>query len=111
MGLPLTSGECKSFTQSFFMPAKNESDQESFNQSQKITISLFPADNARLTAVQMALARKGRRVSASHVIRLALRSVPVTKAGVLDDATAEKFLALLDDMKGEDGRAMRFAGK
>lgn len=92
------------------MPAKAESSTpppESFSQSQKITVSLFPADNEKLTAVQLALARRGRRVSASHVIRLAMRSMPVNKAGAINDETAAQLLALLDAMKEEDGRLMR----
>jgi hypothetical protein len=80
---------------------------ETFQQSQKITVSLFPADNEKLTAVQVALARRGRRVSASHVTRLALRCLPVNKAGALTDEAAEQLLALLDAMKNEDGRLMR----
>lgn len=92
------------------MPAKSDSTPapaESFNQSQKITVSLFQADNEKLTAVQMALARRGRRVSASHVVRLALRALPVNKAGALADDAGERFLALLDTMKAEDGRLLR----
>ena len=92
------------------MPTKSDSapaPAESFNQSQKITVSLFQADNEKLTAVQMALARRGRRVSASHVVRLALRSLPVNKAGALAEDAGERFLALLDTMKAEDGRLLR----
>ena len=80
---------------------------ESFLQSQKITVSLFQADNEKLTAVQMALARRGRRVSASQIVRLALRSLPVNKAGAVADEDAERLLALLDAMKEEDGRVLR----
>lgn len=92
------------------MPAKPDSASApdgSFLKSQKITVSLFQADNDKLTAVQMALARRGRRVSASHVVRLALRSLPVNKAGALAEDAADRFLALLDTMKEEDGRVMR----
>ena len=80
---------------------------ESFLQSQKITVSLFQADNEKLTAVQMALARRGRRVSASQIVRLALRSLPVNRSGAVADEDAERLLALLDAMKEEDGRVLR----
>jgi Arc/MetJ-type ribon-helix-helix transcriptional regulator len=93
------------------MPKKNDPPPaESFSQSQKITISLFPADNEKLTAVQMALAKRGKRVSASHVIRLAIRSLPVNKAGALTEETAGQFLEMLDAMGQEDGRARRHRG-
>ena len=97
----------------YAMPKKTDpapAPAESFVQSQKITVSLFPADNEKVTAVQIALGRRGRRVSASHITRLALRLLPVTKAGVLADETAEQCLALLDAMKEEDGRALRHRG-
>ena len=77
-------------------------------QSHKITISLFPDDNERLTAIQLSLARNGRRVSASHIIRLALRTMEVTKAGTITPETADRLLSLLDAMKDEDGRVKRF---
>lgn len=89
------------------MNAESTAPAESFIQSQKITVSLFPSDNEKLTAVQLALARRGRRVSASHVVRLAMRSLPVNKAGAVTDETAASLLALLDGMKEEDGRLMR----
>lgn len=89
------------------MPAKTEPTPDSFQQSQRITVSLFPADNEKLTAVQLALARRGRRVSASHVARLAIRCLPVNKAGSLTEESAEHLLTLLDAMKAEDGRLMR----
>jgi Arc/MetJ-type ribon-helix-helix transcriptional regulator len=92
------------------MPAKNApspATAESFIQSQKITVSLFQPDNEKLTAVQAALGRRGRRVSASHIVRLALRSLPVNKAGALTEEAADRFLELLDTMKEEDGRKLR----
>jgi Arc/MetJ-type ribon-helix-helix transcriptional regulator len=95
------------------MPKKSDpipAPPESYVRSQKITVSLFPADNEKVTAVQIALGKRGRRVSASHITRLALRLLPVTKAGELADETAERCLALLDEMKEEDGRAMRHRG-
>ena len=80
---------------------------ESHAQALKSTISLFSADNERLNAVQIALAKRGRRVSASHMIRLCIRALPTTKSGAITDETTERMLAILDEMKAEDGRVLR----
>jgi predicted DCC family thiol-disulfide oxidoreductase YuxK len=81
---------------------KPAAETESSGQSLKASITFFPADNERITAISMALAKHGQRISASHAIRLALRAVEIDE---------KKFLRLLDEMKAEDGRSLRFAKK
>jgi hypothetical protein len=78
-------------------------------QSQKITISLFPADCAKLLVFQQALAKRGRIVSVSHALRLAVRSLPVTDAGAMTEEVSEGYSAMLDAMSEEDGRSKRFS--
>jgi hypothetical protein len=83
--------------------------EQSFSQSQKITVSLFAADHAKLSALQLALAKRGRHVSASHAVRLALRSLPVTDGGDVEDKTGAALVDMLDAMSDEDGRSKRFS--
>lgn len=73
---------------------------ESAGQSVKGSYSLFPADNDRIAAIRAALAEKGREITASHAIRLALRAVEIDAA---------KLAKLLDEMQSEDGRTRRHA--
>lgn len=69
-------------------------------QSIKASFTLFPTDSARVEEIAMALAKRGRRITASHAIRLALRSVKIDE---------NKMIALLDEMADEDGRSRSFA--
>jgi len=78
------------------------------NQSKKITISLFHDDDERLTSIQASISRLGRRVSVSQIIRLSLRSLPVTDTGTISDETAKSLISILDSMKDEDGRVKRY---
>jgi hypothetical protein len=85
--------------------------EQSFSQSQKITVSLFPVDNDRITAIQGALAKRKWRVSASQIVRLALRSIPIDDAGKITDKAGEALLEMLISMNDEDGRSRRFSGE
>ena len=73
-----------------------------FIQSHKITISLFPADDAKIIAICKAMMDQEQRITASHAIRLALRAVEVNP---------ELFKAILVEMGKEDGRTMRKKSK
>ncbi|MGA3169981.1 MAG: hypothetical protein ABSE62_03110 [Chthoniobacteraceae bacterium] len=86
-----------------------DTEPQTFSQSQKITVSLFPADHAKLAAFQLALAKRGRHVSASHAVRLALRSLPITDTGDLPDKAGAALVEMLDAMGDEDGRSKRFS--
>lgn len=79
---------------------------ESHAQAKKTTISYFPADDAVIRAIRSAMIQRGHDVNLSGAIRLALRSVPLTKDG-LSDATAKRFATLLAEIEGEDGRKLR----
>ena len=67
-------------------------------QCAKASFSIFPADNERITAIRTALAGQGRKISASHAVRLALRAVEID---------ARKLAKILDAMQAEDGRTRR----
>jgi hypothetical protein len=62
--------------------------------SAKISVSLFPADLARVDAICRFMADRGHRMSTSHAIKLALRTAP------LSDALA----SALEAIRKEDGR-------
>lgn len=65
-------------------------------QCSKLSISLYPADLARVKAIQsFMLQQYGETVSRSQAIKLALRATPIN----------ETLAKLLGDIRKEDGRA------
>ena len=86
----------------FTPPAKEKpkTTRPSVAQAAKEGFSLFPADMERIAAIRKALEAHGRKISASHAVRLALRAVKI------DARTLAK---ILDDMAEEDGRTRRHA--
>ena len=86
-----------------------DTEPQSFSQSQKITVSLFPADDAKITGIQLALGKLNRRASASQIVRLALRSLPVDDAGTITPIAGKALVKLFDAMGDEDGRSRRFS--
>ncbi len=79
-------------------PAKAPTPQRSTATAAKCGFSLFPADVQRIEDIRDALFARGRKISASHAVRLALRAMNA------DAATLEN---LLDAMIKEDGRTTR----
>ena len=61
----------------------------------KLSISLFAGDLARLDAILQLMAQNGERLSTSQAIKLALRTAPL-------DAAAMR--QALDAIRSEDGR-------
>lgn len=79
-------------------PAKARARRQSVAKAAKCGFSLFPADVQRIEEIRDALFARGRTISASHAVRLALRAMNA------DAATME---TLLDAMLKEDGRTVR----
>ena len=83
-------------------PAKTETARESSGQSERLALTVFPSDSARIMEIIGAMAKRGKRITASHAVRLALRAVQID---------GEKFAALLNAMSDEDGRSLRHERK
>jgi len=83
--------EAKAHRQAPAIPAPLPADRR----CTKLSISLFETDRRKVEAIRaFVLAQSGAAISTSQVIKLALRTAPLTKA--LTEA--------LEQAKGEDGR-------
>lgn len=66
----------------------------------KVSVSLYPGDLARLDAIRSYMATRGRHVSDSQAVRLALRTAPL----------APDMDTIHDAMRSEDGRKRQRTG-
>lgn len=62
--------------------------------SQHLSITLFKTDMEKIAAVHSLAASNGRRITASDVVKLALRSMSITP----------DLFTILDDIRADDGR-------
>lgn len=60
----------------------------------KLSVSLFETDLRRLDAIGAYMAERGHRLSTSHLVKLALRTAPLS----------EELVTALDQTRAEDGR-------
>ena len=60
----------------------------------KLSVSLFETDLRRLDAIGAYMAQRGHRLSTSHLVKLALRTAPLS----------EELVQALDQTRAEDGR-------
>lgn len=71
--------------------------QASAQNCQRLSISLFQTDMARLDGIRAFIQSSGKRISASQAIKLALRTAPIST----------ELLIAMDEITKEDGRGKR----